>query len=219
MHEFLELLKNAKRGSPYSETDAIVDILIAEYEGEKISDRKIAECMKCGRSHAATLIKKVRNRATTEPLPSHYRAIDIQKNQGFEGCDRATTEPLPSHYRAIKPIISQSCDTEICKHIVDYFNSKCNTKYRYDNEDMQRLIPERLNEGFTENDFYTVIDKKVDEWTGTKWEQYLRPYTLFRKDKFEGYLNQRAQRSKSTGNAYIDAIMNRIDIVDTWMED
>ena len=48
----------------------------------------------------------------------------------------------------------------------------------------------------SEEDFYTVIDKKANEWIGTKWEQYLRPYTLFRKDKFETYLNQRIDRGQ-----------------------
>ena len=50
-------------------------------------------------------------------------------------------------------------------------------------------INARLKEGFTVEDFKTVIDKKVDEWKGTELEQYLRPDTLFG-TKFESYLNQ-----------------------------
>ena len=34
-----------------------------------------------------------------------------------------------------------------------------------------------------------MIDNKVDEWKGTKMENYLRPITLFG-SKFESYLNQ-----------------------------
>ncbi|HGD4871322.1 TPA: conserved phage C-terminal domain-containing protein, partial [Streptococcus agalactiae] len=34
-----------------------------------------------------------------------------------------------------------------------------------------------------------VIDTTVKDWSGTKYEKYLRPETLFG-SKFEGYLNQ-----------------------------
>ena len=44
-------------------------------------------------------------------------------------------------------------------------------------------------DGFTVDDFQTVITKKAKEWQGTDMAQYLRPETLFG-TKFEGYLNQ-----------------------------
>ena len=46
----------------------------------------------------------------------------------------------------------------------------------------------REKDGFI-YDFCTVIDKKVKQWTGTEWEKFLRPETLFG-TKFEGYLNE-----------------------------
>lgn len=79
---------------------------------------------------------------------------------------------------------------EIYKNIIDYLNSRCNTKYRCNTLNTQKHINARLNDGYTEDDFYTVIDKKADEWCGTEQEKYLRPDTLFG-SKFESYLNQK----------------------------
>lgn len=57
----------------------------------------------------------------------------------------------------------------------------------------------RLNEGYTVEDFYTVIDKKYDEWQGTEREKYLRPETLFG-NKFESYLNQNIVEKQNVGD-------------------
>lgn len=94
----------------------------------------------------------------------------------------------------------QSEDTEIYKRIIEHLNMVCGTRYRCESEDSTKFIRERLDEGFSEEDFYDVIDKKANEWLGTQWEQYLRPYTLFRKEKFENYLNQKVQKKQETKN-------------------
>ena len=72
--------------------------------------------------------------------------------------------------------------------IIDYLNRKAGTHYRYSTKETQKLITARLQD-FTVEDFKTVIDKKVEQWKGTKMEQFLRPQTLFG-IKFESYLNQ-----------------------------
>lgn len=72
--------------------------------------------------------------------------------------------------------------------VVDYLNEKAGTHYRAGVAKTQSLIKARANEGFTEADFRTVIDKKCADWIGTEYEQYLRPQTLFG-TKFESYLN------------------------------
>ena len=72
--------------------------------------------------------------------------------------------------------------------VVDYLNEKAGTHYRAGVAKTQALIKARANEGFTEADFRTVIDKKCADWIGTEYEQYIRPQTLFG-TKFESYLN------------------------------
>ena len=77
------------------------------------------------------------------------------------------------------------------EQIVDYLNQKTNFHYRATSEKTRKNIKARFKEGFTEDDFKYVIDKKCDEWLDDKrMFQYLRPSTLFG-TKFEFYLNQK----------------------------
>lgn len=79
--------------------------------------------------------------------------------------------------------------------IIYILNNACGTKYRATTKKTRTLIQARLNEGFTLEDFETVILKKSNEWVGTEYEKYLRPETLFG-TKFEGYLNQKKSEGK-----------------------
>lgn len=72
--------------------------------------------------------------------------------------------------------------------IVDYLNQKTGKNFKSSTKKTQSCINARLKEGFSLDDFKTVIDRKVSEWAGTEMDQYLRPETLFG-TKFEGYLN------------------------------
>ena len=82
---------------------------------------------------------------------------------------------------------------EIIERIIEYLNQKCGTHYRPSSKETVQHINARLKEGYAEDDFYIVIDKKADEWIGTKQEEYLRPITLF-STKFESYLNQKINK-------------------------
>lgn len=89
-------------------------------------------------------------------------------------------------------------EKEIYKYIVDYLNQKAGKNFRANIKKTKTLIHARLEEGFTQDDFITVIDKKCDEWLGTEWEKFLRPETLFG-TKFEGYLNAKVTKKQNTG--------------------
>ena len=84
----------------------------------------------------------------------------------------------------------EEIDINIYSSIINYLNSSAKTKFRQSNKKTKTLIKARINEGFTEEDFFRVIDNKVREWANTEMEKYLRPETLFG-TKFEGYLNQK----------------------------
>ncbi|ODJ54823.1 conserved phage C-terminal domain-containing protein [Brochothrix thermosphacta] len=90
-----------------------------------------------------------------------------------------------------KDIVPQSETVPPYKTIIDYLNDKAGTKYRSSSKDTQKHIKARFNNGFTLEDFKTVIDNKVFEWgNNSKMSVYLRPKTLFG-TKFEDYLNQK----------------------------
>lgn len=86
---------------------------------------------------------------------------------------------------------NENINVNVIKDIIEYLNTKLGTKYKSNAEYINKHINARLNEGFTLEDFKTVIDKKYDEWAGTEMDKFLRPETLFG-TKFQQYLNQRS---------------------------
>lgn len=98
--------------------------------------------------------------------------------------------------------------TPITLDVVTYLNEKANTNFKPCTDKTKRCIKARVNEGFTLEDFKKVIDKKVNEWMGTEFQQYLRPETLFG-TKFEGYLN--AKEVKPKGNRFNQMIHSEYD--------
>ena len=79
-------------------------------------------------------------------------------------------------------------DKEIYSRVIDYLNLKTGKNYKHTSKETIRFIKARLNAGFTEQDFFTVIDNKCFKWlTDPKMFEFLRPQTLFG-TKFETYL-------------------------------
>src|SRR5699024_5414269 len=65
------------------------------------------------------------------------------------------------------------------KEIIDYLNEKTGRKYKHTAKLNRRVIKARMNEGYTIEDFKTVIDKKTAKWIkDKKMEEFLRPETL-----------------------------------------
>ena len=86
------------------------------------------------------------------------------------------------------------------KEIVEYLNEQAGRKYKHTAKQTRRLIKARVNEGFSEDDFYKVIDLKVKEWSNDKkMNQYLRPETLFN-NKFDRYLNEALAKQPNVSN-------------------
>lgn len=108
-----------------------------------------------------------------------------------------------------KPIPETNTETtseikEYIVEIVNYLNDVCCSSYRLTSKKTQTLIKTRLVEGFTVDNFKTVIDTKAREWLRTEQAKYLRPETLFG-TKFEGYLQQgkvEGKHGSSKGNRY-----------------
>jgi len=111
-----------------------------------------------------------------------------QINQQLTSNQPATNQQLttPNEYNNIKNIKN---DKNIIKNIVDYLNKKTGKSFKFEAKETNRLIVSRLNAGFQEQDFFTVIDNKCAKWlVDPKMIEYLRPQTLFG-TKFESYLN------------------------------
>lgn len=92
--------------------------------------------------------------------------------------------------------------------ILSYLNKKTGRSFR-NVEANKKLIKARWNEGYKLEDFKTVVDNMVSNWTGKMFdgvpaENYLQPKTLF-SNKFDNYLNQVPRvEQKETSQVYDD---------------
>ncbi len=87
-----------------------------------------------------------------------------------------------------KPDNVQTAPAEVAQ-IIDTLNLVLGTHYKSTTPKTVKLIHDRLKEGFAVSDFEIVIRKMFRVWTGTEYEKFLRPETLFG-TKFESYLNR-----------------------------
>lgn len=100
--------------------------------------------------------------------------------------------PLPDEEPPEKPKIPY-------QEIVECLNRNAGTHYKYTTGKTQTLIHARFAEGFTLEDFRTVIEAQCREWSQDKrMERYMRPETLFG-TKFEGYLNKARKEAERNG--------------------
>lgn len=102
--------------------------------------------------------------------------------------------------------------------IIEYLNLKTGSKFKPTTKPYVQTIRSRLKEGYTVDDFKTVIDKKCREWQGTKLEKYLTPKTLFAPSHFDTYLNSNetatmtdTERKVAELHALIDAVERGTD--------
>lgn len=96
------------------------------------------------------------------------------------------------------------------KEIIDYLNSKTGKRFSHKSNANQKLIKARINEGYTKDDFFNVIDTKTNEWINVEdMKQYLQPTTLFG-NKFDKYLNQEIPKSieESKNGNYLSQLLN-----------
>lgn len=103
-------------------------------------------------------------------------------------------------------------DKEVYSRIIGYLNEKTGRKFNAKNKQMQQMVNARLLDGYSEDDFFKVIDNKCHEWLGTEHETFLRPSTLFAPSHFDEYLNQgkvRKPGQKAEKNS--DAVVLRGD--------
>ncbi|OAO08694.1 conserved phage C-terminal domain-containing protein [Staphylococcus cohnii] len=96
------------------------------------------------------------------------------------------------------------------KEIIDYLNSKTGKRFSHKSNANQKLIKARINEGYTKDDFFNVIDTKTNEWINVEdMKRYLQPTTLFG-NKFDKYLNQEIPKTtkESNNDNYFSQILN-----------
>ena len=89
------------------------------------------------------------------------------------------------------------------KEVIDYLNKKTGKRFKPNADGNKRVIDPRLKDCYTVDDLKHIIDVKYAQWHGKTFsngqlgDNYLRPETLFRVSKIEGYLNEEIPKRKS----------------------
>lgn len=97
---------------------------------------------------------------------------------------------------------NQTETIEEVKEVISYLNEKTGRRFSTKTKPTKEAINARLKEGWTVEDFKVAIDNQVKEWTGTDFEKYLTPDTLFRPSKFEKYVNNTQASSGTDPTVY-----------------
>ena len=146
-------------------------------------------------------LQEVKNKSLISAVFQHISKFDNLKETVKKIINEYEIENDNDNERIVHE--SSTNRQELYFEIIHHLNEKADKKYRANNKATQKHINARLKEGYTVEDFKSVIDKKCAEWKNTEMEQYLRPETLFG-TKFEGYLNSKVNKKGSekvdTGN-------------------
>lgn len=93
-------------------------------------------------------------------------------------------------------------DNISCAFAVQLLNDLSGSRFRDTTKSTQKLIHAREKEGYTREDFETVIRHQCKLWgQDTKMQKYLRPETLFG-SKFEAYLSDARRREPKHDTGY-----------------
>ena len=133
----------------------------------------------------------------TQDLKNSKPCNEEIEKQGFKNFEckdlknsNACIEKISNNKELNNNNLNKELNNNIYKEAVYYLNQKAGTKYKSSSKNTTKHIKARINDGYTLEDFKTVIDKKCSEWLNTDMEKYLCPDTLFG-SKFEKYLNQK----------------------------
>ena len=189
-----------------------IDSLDQGERGCYASNQHIADFCQCSVTKVSTSVSKLIDLKYL--YVQNYDGRKRELKSRLSNFERQTFKNNESDLQKLKESNTESnpvTNTDI-RYIVEYLNDKTGSAFKSTTKATQKVIKARLAEGFTVDDFLTVIDKKCAEWIGDgRMEQYLRPETLFG-TKFEGYLNAKVSKRTSVP----DSIRNRVKDVDNW---
>jgi uncharacterized phage protein (TIGR02220 family) len=177
--------------------DKIFSKFVKDDDGKYYNERMEAESIK--RRRFVESRQKNFSKNDNEHHMDHHTNIHMDAHMGSRKAD---------HTEVRMENENRNENINDIKDIIDYLNTKLNTKYRYTTKSIQSHIRARLNEGFTVDDFKTVIDKKERAWMGTEFQKLLRPDTLFG-TKFQSYLNEIEKVSNFDADDFFQAAMNK----------
>jgi uncharacterized phage protein (TIGR02220 family) len=206
---------------PFSKGQAWIDILLLAHHDDKkfllgnelvevksgsfiTSELKLMERWGWGKEKTRNFLSLLQKDGMITKKSDRKKTTIIVENYSVYALYETTVRPQTDHKQTTarpqadcEPYTNNNDnnDNNIYLYIVEHLNARAGTSYKASTKKTKEVIHARLAEGFTVEDFKTVIDKKCSEWIGTEFEQYLRPATLFG-TKFESYLNAKVVTKK-----------------------
>lgn len=142
-------------------------------------------------------------------------AKELKNNKNEKHYKKTDSVPNGTVSSALDVPRAKSPSEEI-KEIIDHLNRSTGKQFRFDSKKTLTFISARLKEGFCVDDFYRVIDNKVEKWLGDpKMVDFLRPETLFG-TKFESYLNEREARPNRLKGVVSEKTERTINNLNNW---
>lgn len=210
---FYDVSKKLNQKQFYEFNMAIYDVMFFEKDIESISfSDNIVELLWSSIKHS--LISSIEGYCSKQNID--YKGLF---NTLSKGVDKGVTNNANEKEKEKDNVKDK--DNDNVKDIVAYLNLKANTNYKASSEKTRSLIKARINEGFTLEDFKTVIDKKVLLWAkDLKMSAYLRPETLFG-NKFESYLNEIIPNAKIlvSKGIFTEKTAKNLDAMEEWLND
>lgn len=129
---------------------------------------------------------------STQPIPLDY----TETTQETTTRDKGQAQPAQS------PIAAQR------REVVEYLNQKTGKHFKPNADGNKRIIEPRLKEGYTVDEMKKVIDNMYSLWHGVTFrngelgDNYLKPETLFRSSKIDGYLNANPSTANNQRQRY-----------------
>jgi uncharacterized phage protein (TIGR02220 family) len=135
---------------------------------------------------------------------TQFSVVTILKWSDYQKGVQRVSNACPTD---VQRVSTNNNDNNVNKNIyveiIEFLNEKAGTNFKHSTNKTRDLIKARLNEGFTINDFKTVIEYCCKEWKGKVFsngkvgDSYLRPTTLFN-NKFDERLNLAKQNKQAT---------------------
>ena len=183
---------------------------IDSLDGEKgcyASNKYLSEFCQCGESTVSRAVTRLKELGyiTIESFDGRTRTMhSCLAKSARQTCSDGKADSSNPQERILDKVSSTEKDSmsektsdsfeRDLKAIVSHFNEKVGSRYTTKNKQLRGYVHARLSEGFTVEDFFTVIDNKAAKWRDDpKMRDFLRPSTLFAPSHFEEYLNESPQ--------------------------
>lgn len=129
---------------------------------------------------------------STQPIPLDY----TETTQETTTRDKGQAQPAQPSIAAQR------------REVIQYLNQKTGKHFKPDADGNKRIIEPRLKEGYTVDEMKKVIDNMYSLWHGITFrngelgDNYLKPETLFRSSKIDGYLNANPSTANNQRQRY-----------------